>query len=140
MPSKDFVTFYKIYLDYCGEMWIHSGKAGCGFYSYILSREVVVPPEAFRDPDRWDVFALLHEIGHVKTNTVKQKRYYQEYLATKWAMEEAEKRGITVPKAFLETYQLYIWRWRETSIKLRGKNILDQEEVRLAGTTCSPLP
>jgi hypothetical protein len=128
---KTSILFHDIYVKYHNQMWIHSGNTGCGFYSYILSREVVVPPEAFQNPDVWDVFALLHEIGHIKTNTVKQKRYYQEYLATQWAIEEAKKIGFKVPKTYLDIYQNYIWKWRETSIKLRGKNILDKEEVRL---------
>ena len=128
---EEFMLFSKIYLEYCQEMWIHAGEPGCGFYSYIIAREVVVPPEAFRHPDQWDVFALLHEIGHIKTNTVRQKRYYQEYLATQWAIQEAKKIGLKVPKSFIYTYQKYIWDWRDRSIKLKGKNVHSKEEIRL---------
>ncbi len=128
---EDFMMFYNIFLNHCKEMWIHSGTNGCGFYCYIEEREVVVPPEAFKHPDKWDIFSLLHEIGHIKTNTVKQKRYYQEYLATQWAIQEAKKIGFKVPKKYIKTYQDYILRWRETSIKHKGKNIHTKEELKL---------
>ena len=121
-------VFYKIYNKYNNNMWIHSGDE---FYSYLIRREIVVPQKAFLTPDAWDIFALLHEIGHILTNNPKQKRCLQEYLATQWAIEEAKKIGFVVPKPFIKTYQEYIWKWRETSIKHKGKNIPTKGDLTL---------
>lgn len=119
----------------CGQygnmMWIHPDKKENGFYSRILSREVVVPEESFNNPDVWDLFALLHEIGHVMTNTNKMKRSEQEYLATVWAIKKAKEIGFNIPAEYIKIYQNYIWKWRETGLKLGGKKVLSKEELTL---------
>ncbi len=119
----------------CGQygnmMWIHSDKKENGFYSRILSREVVIPEENFNNPDVWDLFALLHEIGHVMTNTNKMKRSEQEYLATVWAIKKAKEIGFNVPAEYIKIYQNYIWKWRETGLKLGAKKVLSKEELTL---------
>ena len=120
--------FYEIYYKYYRSMLIHSGD---DFYSYIIAREVVVPQKAFNNPREWDIFALLHEIGHVITNNPKQKRCLQEYLATQWAIREAKKIGFAVPQSFITIYQNYIWKWRDTSLKCKGKNVPTKEELTL---------
>ena len=81
-------TFYKIYAKYKDDMWIHKGPNEDGFYSRILAREVAVTREACDDPDDYDVFAFLHEVGHVLTNKPYQKRCLQEYLASQWALDD----------------------------------------------------
>ena len=101
------------------------------FYSYIISKEVVIPLCTKYNQTEWTLFAFLHEIGHVMTNTSKMKRCLQEYLATQWAIEEAKKIGFIVPKSFLYTYQMYIWRWRDESIKHKGKNVPTKEELTI---------
>jgi len=101
------------------------------FYSYIISRKVVIPSCTKSHQTEWTLFAFLHEIGHVLTNKPNQKRYLQEYLATQWAIEEAKNIGFDVPNNFIKIYQDYIWKWREKSIKLNGKNIHSKEEVKL---------
>ena len=101
-------------------------------YCYIQSKIIVLPRKTFLNPEAWEIFAFLHEIGHIMTNTNKMKRCTQEYLATQWAISESKKMGFKVPKSFIKTYQNYIWKWRETSIKHRGKNVPTREELTLA--------
>lgn len=97
-----------------------------------MAREIVVPKQCFKNPDSWDVFALLHEIGHVLTNTTKMKRCLQEYLATQWAIEKAREIGLPVSKSTIRCYQNYIWKWRERSIKAKGKDVPSKEELTLS--------
>ena len=124
--------FNRIYLKYCNQMWIHAGIKGDGFYSRIIAKEVAIEPDTFLDPSEWAIFATLHEIGHVLTNTPKMKRCTQEYLATQWALDEARKLGFAVPQQYIDTYQNYIWQWRDRSIRLKGKAVPTKEELRLA--------
>ena len=129
--NKYSLLFNQTYLKYCKQMWIHAGDKGDGFYSYLQSREVAVEPHAFINPDAWDLFALLHEIGHILTNTNKMKRCEQEYLATQWAIKEAKEIGFEVPPRYIETYQDYIWNWRDRAIKLKAKVVPSKEELKL---------
>ena len=124
-------TFYKIYAKYKDDMWIHKGPNEDGFYSRILAREVAVTREACDDPDDYDVFAFLHEVGHVLTNKPYQKRCLQEYLASQWALEEAKNFQFYVSEDIIDLYQRYIWQWRETCIKQRGKDVPTKEELTL---------
>ena len=128
--EKSFM-FYKIYLKYSKQMHIHAGDKDCGFYSYINAKEVVIPPDVFAKPKEWDIFALLHEIGHILTNTNKMKRCTQEYLATQWAIEEAKRIGFPIPKSYINIYQNYIWKWREVSVNMKSKNIPSKKELSL---------
>ena len=123
--------FYDIYLNYCTKAWIHAGEKGCGYYSYIKVKEIVIDPEMFTNPTEWGIFAMLHEIGHVMTNTIQMKRYEQEYLATVWAINEAKKIGFNVPKSYISIYQDYIWKWRETSIKRKAKFVVSKDSLTL---------
>ena len=124
--------FYKIFNKYCKQMWIRSGIKGNGYCSYIEEKEVVIEPHMFLNPDEWGIFATLHEIGHIMTNTTKMKRCTQEYLATQWAIDEAKRIGFNVPKDYIETYQDYIWNWRDRAIKLKAKVVPTVEELTLA--------
>ena len=102
------------------------------FFSYIVKKEVHLPKRIITDPTEWTLFAFMHEIGHVETNTLNMKRCLQEYLATQWALDKAKEIGFIVPTIFVATYQNYIWRWREKSIKANGKNIPTKEELTLS--------
>lgn len=121
-----------LYLRYRDEMAITFEELeDDDFGAYIQSRRIVIPNKVKNSQTEWTLFAFLHEIGHIKTNTVQMKRYEQEYLATKWALEEAKRIGFDVPARFIKTYQDYIWRWRETSLKLKGNNVCRKEDVKL---------
>ena len=102
------------------------------FYSYILSKRIVIPRSVKTHQTEWSLFAFLHEIGHIMTNTTKMKRCTQEYLATQWAIDEAKRIGFNVPKDYIETYQDYIWNWRSRAIKLKAKVVPTVEELTLA--------
>ena len=53
-------------------------------------------------------FDLLHEVGHIETNTSKMRRAEEEYYATVWALERCKEYGIKVPEKTLTLYQNYI--------------------------------
>ena len=123
--------FEKVYLKYCTQMIIRMGEDGEGFYCYPFNKEIVIENRVFMNPDDWDVFALLHEIGHVFTTTKIMKRCEQEYYATKWAIGEARKLNFNVPQEYIDVYQNYIWEYREKGIKHGAKNIPSKEELTL---------
>ncbi len=101
------------------------------FGSYIIRKEVELPSSIKTHQTEWSLFAFLHEIGHVLTNTPKMKRYEQEYLATQWALQEAKELNFKVPGHFIKIYQDYIWKWRETSLKHHAKNVKTIRELTL---------
>lgn len=101
------------------------------FGSKIISRVVLLPKCTKSDYDEWSLFAFLHEIGHIKTNTDKMKRCVQEYLATKWAMEEAKRIGFDVPERYISTYQKYIWGWWNRAYKRGCKTLPEKEDLDL---------
>ena len=98
-------------------------RAPNDFGSYIFSKVVIIPDATRNNQSEWTLFAFLHEIGHVKTNTITMKRCEQEFLATKWAMAEAKRIGFDVPPNYIKTYQEYILDWRERGIKCGAKTI-----------------
>ncbi len=53
-------------------------------------------------------FTLLHEVGHIVTNTQSMHRYEQEYYATQWAIDRCRDYGLAVPERTVEQYQRYI--------------------------------
>ncbi len=58
-------------------------------FCYIESKEIYIP-EMYRDyPSLAYVFDVLHEVGHLETNTLDMERYQMEYLATVWALNAA---------------------------------------------------
>lgn len=128
--EKRRVLFNRIYMKYRNDAWIHCG-ANNKFAACLEEKYIVVPQGVFTNPSEWDIFALLHEVGHIKTNTTQMKRYYQEYLATQWALDESKNWGFEVYKYFIDVYQEYIYKWRERSIKLKGKKIHSKEELLL---------
>ena len=123
--------FTQIYNKHCREMWIHEGDCGPDnrAFSYILSREVVLPPGTFENPSEWNIFALLHEIGHIKTNNPKMKVYEKEYHATQWQAIEARKIGFCPSQLWKDTYQEYIWEKRQMCINKKGKNVASKEAL-----------
>lgn len=129
--NNNLALFNLILSKYRRFAYIHYEPDNNEFYSYIMAREIVLPQRAFSHPTDWDVFAFLHEIGHVMTNTPKMKRCQQEFLATQWAINEAKMIGFIIPEKFISTYQNYIWNWRESAIKRRAKSIQTKEELTL---------
>ncbi len=99
------------------------------YYSYIDEKEVHLPTNYMYNITEWSFFAYLHELGHIMTNTNRMKRYEQEYLATMWALEKAKELKVKVSARTIRIYQQYIFKWRETSIKLKAKNVCKKEAL-----------
>lgn len=123
--------FQKIYNTYCKEMYIHfmdlaPGESG---YSYVSLREIVLPTKAMYNPSGWNVLALLHEVGHIKTNKDSMRVYEKEYLATQWSADEARRLGFHVTDLWKRTYQNYIFDKRTMCINKGGKNVPPKEKL-----------
>lgn len=116
---------------YSRNIWIHVGDCGADgrAFSYVIRREIVLPESAFRNPSEWDILALLHEIGHIKTNTQKMKVYEKEYYATQWAANEAKRIGFYVSPEWKKAYQEYIFEKRQNCINRKGKNVVDKNKL-----------
>ena len=132
--EKCWELFEQICNKYRQEMWIHAGDPGRGngACSYIIRREIILPQESIDNPGEWDVLMLLHEIGHIKTNSPKMKTYEKEYHAVQWSAREAKRIGLNVREEWRKAYQEYIWKKRELSIKLKGKNVADREALMVS--------
>ena len=118
---------------YGREMYIHPGKMAHreSGYSYVAYREIVLPERAFQNPSGWDVLTLLHEIGHIKTNTERMKLYEKEYLATQWSADEAKKWDFTIIDLWRKTYQDYIFSKRDICIREGGKNVPPESKLMI---------
>lgn len=101
-------------------------------YCHVPEKIIYLRLDKFFEPTENSVFDMLHEIGHIKTNTSKMKRFEEEYYATVWAIKEAKKYKLELSQKRKDEYQNYIWDWRERSIKLKGKNIPSKEKLVLA--------
>ena len=69
-----------------------------------------------------DVFDLLHEIGHAKTNSDHNARCVREFEATKWAVAHAPEYGIKISEKRKKIFQDDVYYWREIQVKY-GKYI-----------------
>lgn len=98
-------------------------------YACVELRTISMPAKSFMQPTGWDILCLLHEVGHVMTNTPKMRVFEREYYATQWAAEEAKKWGFVVKDLWKNTYQKYIWDKRQDCIRRRGKNIPSKEAL-----------
>lgn len=125
------LLFNRIYLNYCNDMWIHCGDCGKDnrAFSIVSDREVVMPFGVFVNPSEWNILALLHEIGHIKTNNDNMRVYEKEYLATQWSADEAKRIGFTIKPEWKDIYQNYIWEKRRYSIARKAKDIPTKEQL-----------
>ena len=119
--------FNNICNKYSNEIWIHPGDCGKDnrAYSYISRREIVLPEDSFSTPSEWAILVLLHEIGHIKTNTSQMKECEKEFYATQWSAIEAKKIGLTIQSSWKKAYQSYIWGKRRGN----SKNALSKEDL-----------
>lgn len=124
--------FNRIFNAYSKEMYIHgvdnSEDDECG-YTYISKREITLPKKWFNNPSEWAIFVLLHEVGHVKTNTMWMPLYEKEYLATQWAADVARKIGFHIATEYKDTYQEYIWGKRTEAVKKRTPNVAKKQDL-----------
>lgn len=92
---------------------------------------IYFPIDAITNPSQEDLFDFLHEIGHVITNRIGMKRCMEEYLATQWAIDHAKDFDVHVSHKRIMEFQNYIYKWRETGIKHKAKNMPTIEELKL---------
>lgn len=129
--NERIILFNRIYLKYCCEMWIHCGDCGKDnrAFSIVSNNEIVMPFGVFAHPSEWDILSLLHEIGHIKTNTDNMRVYEKEYLATQWSANEAKRIGFKINSTWKNIYQNYIWEKRKYSVSRKVKNIPTKEQL-----------
>ncbi len=114
----------------------HFGKLDRAF-CYINTRDVFLDEGEYKHPDEVFLFDLLHELGHIHTNTSKMKRCEQEFYATQWAIERFEEYGLKLPPTRQFDFQKYVWDCLITGVLHRGKNMpsiydmsLDWHDIR----------
>lgn len=100
-------------------------------YCYVPEKIIYMYFKGFLNPDVSFIFDILHEVGHIKTNTKGMKRCEEEYYATEWAIKEIKKIGLKLPNKRKQEFQDYIWKWREIGIKLKAKKIPSKEQLIL---------
>ena len=81
------------------------GRSWCSLEYKII----IIEKSQWACGDARSVFSLLHEIGHVMTNTLDMPRCDQEYLATKWAIDKMIKYGFDIEQDLKDSYQHYIF-------------------------------
>jgi hypothetical protein len=102
-----------------------------GAYCYVPERIIYLHTDSFFNPTPSSLFDLLHEIGHIMTNKSGMKRCEEEYYATQWAISEMKKYDYMISDKRKDEFQQYIWKWRDTSIKLKAKTVPSREELTL---------
>ena len=87
--------------------------------------------EVYKNPSERDLFDLLHEIGHIQTNNIGMKRCEEEFFATQWALDNANKYKVEITSDLIDTFQDYIWTWRDGAIKRKAKNVPSKQQLKL---------
>ena len=99
-------------------------------YAMVGWGAVYINEKGYMNPTSELLFDYLHEIGHIMTNDVRMKRYEMEFLATEWAIKNANEFNVTVTRERIDDYQYYIEGWRHTAIRRHGKNINETKEPK----------
>ena len=69
------------------------------------------------------LFDLLHEVGHLETNTEKMTRQEEEYFATQWAVERMKLYDFHLPVKRQKEFDDYINGYSsKRNTLLKGKN------------------
>lgn len=78
--------------------------------SAVIGSNIIIFPISKREnPDENSIFDLLHEIGHLETNSASMKTVDKEFLATVWAIEKIKEYNIKLSKERKELWQNYIY-------------------------------
>ena len=129
--KTDFRTIIiELWLKYCKEYYFVFEECEVA-HCHLKEQEIHFPIANFNNPNSRDVFDMLHEIGHLKTNKKGMKRCEEEYYATQWAIKEMKKYKFKLKDEDKKIFQEYIWNWRETGIKLKGKNMPNKNQLTL---------
>lgn len=68
-----------------------------------------------------NLFDLLHEVGHLETNTEGMTRQEEEYFATEWALQRMKLYDFRLPKARQRQFDDYINGYSSRRNKVLGK-------------------
>ena len=96
---KKYSTKYVIYTD------CQDDNSWCNLWR----QEINFREEEYDDPSNLTIFILLHEIGHLETNTLFMPQCEKEFLATQWAIKEMKKLKFVPPVWVQKEYQKDIW-------------------------------
>lgn len=121
--QNEIINKYKDVID----LRVTTEEAHC----YVPEKIVYINGSKFLYPTNESIFDFLHEIGHIMTNTKKMKRCEEEFYATQWAIKEIKKYGLEISTKRKSEFQNYVWAWRETGMKLKGKNMPSKENLIL---------
>ena len=100
-------------------------------YCYLQTKRIYINLNDFLNPTYRSLFDLLHEIGHIKTNTNKMRRFEEEYYATVWAISKYKKYNIKLSSSDKRDFDKYIIKLAETCRKRKGKNIPNNNDLVL---------
>ena len=82
----------------------------------------------YEKPTPESLFDLLHEIGHLETNTEQMTRQEQEYFATQWALERMKLYDFKLSKQRQKDFDEYINRYSsKKNTILTGENAINLE-------------
>lgn len=110
---------YDIILYYQPVHEILTPDNGMGFYSRPLMDRVIVPYDLVDSEECFDLFSLLHEIGHCETYSREQNKPTREFLATQWAIMNSKKWHVKLSNSEKTTWQDYIYSFTKAKDKTK---------------------
>ena len=87
-------------------IWTQKSSA---FWSMQKYNRIGIPFELRNSKKSWDVFKLLHEIGHMETYKPNQTKAQREFLATQWAINHSSRNHIRLNSSEKNIWQEYIY-------------------------------
>lgn len=78
--------------------------------------------EDFENLTPENLFDLLHEVGHLETNTVGMTRQEEEFFATEWALQRMKLYDFHLPRARQKQFDDYINGYSSRRNKVLGKD------------------
>lgn len=87
--------------------------------SFSLSANgiIVLDINQWKNPNKFFIFSVLHEIGHCETYKKGQSKVTREYLATVWAIKEFNKLKLKLSTKDQRAWQDYIYSFSKAKDK-----------------------
>lgn len=98
------------------------------FYSIQKLKRIGLPYICIHSKRDYDVFCLLHEIGHCETYKNKQFKVVREFLATQWAINNSQQYELNLPEIEKKDWQEYIYSFSKAKDK-QTKYLLNWEPM-----------
>ncbi len=102
------------------------GEGGCE--ALFAKNEIILNRERFHAPTEYFLFVMLHELGHLKNNTLDENRSSSEFDATIWALEHADDYGIWPCMETVRIFQKDVYKWRKVE-KYLGVPVRKKKEL-----------